>query len=75
MIRIAFHEQIEKVGVSGYIQGACDNAITTFKKLFAQLGGELPKSTASASASLLQHLLPSPLMFRWVFHDSGQVLD
>jgi len=51
MIRIAFHEQIEKVGVSGYIQGACDNAITTFKKLFAQLGGELPKSTASASAS------------------------
>jgi len=50
LIRIAFHNQIDKVGVSGYIQGACDSAITAFTKMMEQLGGELSKKASSGAA-------------------------
>ena len=43
IIRVAFHNQIDKVGVSGYFQGACDSAITAFTKIVEQLGGEVSK--------------------------------
>ena len=43
MIRVAFHNQVDKVGVSGYFQGACDSAINAFTKIVEQLGGELSK--------------------------------
>ena len=55
MIRIAFHNEIDPVGVSGYVQGATSNAINAFKKLVEQMGGDLKKSErlrlVSASAS------------------------
>jgi DNA-directed RNA polymerase subunit L len=41
IIRVAFHNEIDPVGVSGYIQGATDSAISAFKKLAEQLGGDL----------------------------------
>ena len=44
IIRVAFHNEIDPVGVSGYIQGATDNAITAFKKLVEQMGGNLKKT-------------------------------
>ena len=50
IIRVAFHNQIDKVGVSGYIQGACDSAINAFTKMVEQLGGELSKKVSSAAA-------------------------
>ena len=51
MIRVAFHNQVDKVGVSGYFQGACDSAITAFTKIVEQLGGELSKSSAPVAPS------------------------
>ena len=44
IIRVAFHNEIDPVGVSGYIQAASDSAITAFKKLVEQMGGDLKKS-------------------------------
>ena len=44
IIRVAFHNEIDPVGVSGYIQGATSNAITAFKKLVEQMGGDLKKT-------------------------------
>lgn len=44
IIRVAFHNEIDPVGVSGYIQGATDNAIAAFKKLVEQMGGDLKKT-------------------------------
>ena len=44
IIRVAFHNEIDPVGVSGYIQGATDNAVTAFKKLVEQMGGDLKKT-------------------------------
>jgi DNA-directed RNA polymerase subunit L len=44
IIRVAFHSEIDPVGVSGYIQGATHNAITAFKKLVEQMGGDLKKT-------------------------------
>jgi DNA-directed RNA polymerase subunit L len=44
IIRVAFHNEIDPVGVSGYVQGATQNAITAFKKLVEQMGGDLKKS-------------------------------
>ena len=44
IIRVAFHNEIDTVGVSGYIQGATDSAISAFKKLVEQLGGDLKKT-------------------------------
>ena len=44
IIRVAFHNEIDPVGVSGYIQGATDNAISAFKKLVEQMGGDLKKT-------------------------------
>ena len=44
IIRIAFHNPIEVVGVSGYLQGATDNAIQAYKQIMSQLGGDIPKS-------------------------------
>ena len=43
IIRVAFHNEIDPVGVSGYVQGATQNAITAFKKLVEQMGGDLKK--------------------------------
>jgi DNA-directed RNA polymerase subunit L len=52
LIRIAFHNPIEIVGVSGYLQGATDNAIQAYKQIMSQLGGDIPKSVpVSVSAS------------------------
>ena len=50
LIRIAFHNPIEVVGVSGYLQGATDNAIQAYKQIMSQLGGDIQKS-ASKSVS------------------------
>jgi DNA-directed RNA polymerase subunit L len=44
LIRIAFHSPIEVVGVSGYLQGATDNAIQAYKQIMSQLGGDIQKS-------------------------------
>jgi DNA-directed RNA polymerase subunit L len=44
IIRVAFHSEIDPVGVSGYVQGATQNAITAFKKLVEQMGGDLKKT-------------------------------
>ena len=43
IIRVAFHNEIDPVGVSGYVQAASDNAITAFKKLIENMGGDLKK--------------------------------
>jgi len=43
IIRVAFHNEIDPVGVSGYVQGATDAAISAFKKLAEQMGGDLKK--------------------------------
>jgi DNA-directed RNA polymerase subunit L/DNA-directed RNA polymerase alpha subunit len=44
IIRVGFHNEIDPVGVSGYIQNATENAITAFKKLFEDMGGNLKKT-------------------------------
>jgi len=44
LIRVAFHNPIEVVGVSGYLQGATDNAIQAYKQIMSGLGGDVPKS-------------------------------
>ena len=44
LIRIAFHNPIEVVGVSGYLQGATDHAIQAYKQIMTQLGGDIQKS-------------------------------
>ena len=44
LIRVAFHNPIEVVGVSGYLQGATDNAIQAYKQIMSQLGGDIQKS-------------------------------
>ena len=44
LIRIAFHNPIEVVGVSGYLQGATDYAIQAYKQIMSQLGGDIQKS-------------------------------
>ena len=44
LIRIAFHNPIEVVGVSGYLQGATGNAIEAYKQIMSQLGGDIQKS-------------------------------
>ena len=44
IIRIAFHNPIEVIGVSGYLQGATDNAIQAYKQIMSQLGGDIPVS-------------------------------
>jgi DNA-directed RNA polymerase subunit L len=58
IIRVAFHNEIDPVGVSTYIQGAANDAITAFKKLVEQMGGDLKKtervrlSSGTMSASM-----------------------
>ena len=52
IIRLAFHNEIDPVGVSGYIQTATDNAISAFKKLVEQMGGNLEKSERLRLSSL-----------------------
>ena len=44
LISVAFHNPIEVVGVSGYLQGATDNAIQAYKQIMSQLGGDIQKS-------------------------------
>jgi DNA-directed RNA polymerase subunit L len=51
IIRVAFHNQIDKVGVSGYFQGACDSSINAFTKMMEQMGGEVSKISSSAEKS------------------------
>ena len=48
LIRIAFHNPIEVVGVSGYLQGATDYAIQTYKQIMTQLGGDIQKSESGS---------------------------
>jgi DNA-directed RNA polymerase subunit L len=48
LIRIAFHSPIEVVGVSGYLQGATDNAIQAYKQIMTQLGGDIQKSVSKS---------------------------
>ena len=50
LIRIAFHSPIEVVGVSGYLQGATDNAIQAYKQIMTQLGGDIQKSVSKSEA-------------------------
>lgn len=50
LIRIAFHNPIEVVGVSGYLQGATDNAIQAYKQIMGQLGGDIQKSVSKSEA-------------------------
>ena len=50
LIRIAFHNPIEVVGVSGYLQGATDNAIQAYKQIMSQLGGDIQKSVSKSEA-------------------------
>jgi DNA-directed RNA polymerase subunit L len=51
LIRVAFHNPIEVVGVSGYLQGATDNAIKAYKQIMSQLGGDIKKSESKPSES------------------------
>jgi len=44
LIRIAFRDPIESVGVSGRFQGAASNAIHAYSEILKQLGGELAKT-------------------------------
>jgi DNA-directed RNA polymerase subunit L len=50
LIRIAFHSPIEVVGVSGYLQGATDNAIQAYKQIMTQLGGDIKKSVSKSES-------------------------
>ena len=50
LIRVAFHSPIEVVGVSGYLQGATDNAIQAYKQIMTQLGGDIQKSVSKSEA-------------------------
>jgi hypothetical protein len=59
IIRVAFHNQIDKVGVSGYFQGACDSAINAFTKIMEQMGGEVSKGSSSAEKSTMASLKKS----------------
>ena len=52
LIRIAFHNQIEVVGVSGYLQGVTDNAIQAYKQIMSQLGGDIKKSESKPESKL-----------------------
>ena len=51
LIRIAFHNPIEVVGVSGYLQGATDYAIQAYKQIMSQLGGDIQKSEKKSRES------------------------
>lgn len=67
IIRVAFHNQIDKVGVSGYFQGACDSAINAFTKLVEQFGGEVSKKVSyeavvpTTSSKKLSSKTPAPV--------------
>ena len=67
IIRVAFHNQIDKVGVSGYFQGACDSAINAFTKLVEQFGGEVSKKASyeavvpTTSSKKLSSKTPAPV--------------
>jgi DNA-directed RNA polymerase subunit L len=50
LIRVAFHSPIDVVGVSGYLQGATDNAIQAYKQIMTQLGGDIQKSVSKSEA-------------------------
>ena len=52
IIRVAFHNQIDIVGVSGYVLAATDNSITAFKKLIEQMGGSIKKGERLSSSAL-----------------------
>ena len=51
LIRIAFHNPIEVVGVSGYLQGATNYAIQAYKQIMSQLGGDIQKSEKKSRES------------------------
>lgn len=52
IIRLAFHNEIDPVGVSGYVQAATNNAINAFNKLVEQLGGDIKKSERARLSSV-----------------------
>ena len=54
LIRIAFHSPIEVVGVSGYLQGATDNAIQAYKQIMTQLGGDIQKSESKSEKKSME---------------------
>jgi len=54
LIRIAFHNPIEVVGVSGYLQGATDNAIRAYKQIMGQLGGDIQKSESKSEKKSME---------------------
>lgn len=60
LIRIAFHSPIEVVGVSGYLQGATDNAIRAYKQIMSQLGGDIQKSESKPDSNSEKKLMKSP---------------
>jgi DNA-directed RNA polymerase subunit L len=60
IIRVAFHNQIDKVGVSSYIQGACDSAINAFTKMVEQFSGESSKTTKTPAAAVATATAASP---------------
>jgi len=51
LIRISFHNTIEVVCVSGYLQGATDYAIRAYKQIMSQLGGDIQKSEKKSRES------------------------
>ena len=54
LIRIAFRDPIEAVGVSSRFQGAADNAIHAYSEILKQLGGELAKTGLGSQSELQQ---------------------
>jgi DNA-directed RNA polymerase subunit L len=51
LIRIAFRDPIESVGVSGYFQKAAQNAIHAYTQLLGNFGGELAKSSSDSQVA------------------------
>lgn len=51
LIRIAFRDPIESVGVSGYFQKAAQNAIHAYSQLLGNFGGELAKSSSESQVA------------------------
>jgi DNA-directed RNA polymerase subunit L len=59
LIRIAFRDPIEAVGVSSRFQGAADNAIHAYSEILKQLGGELAKTGLGSQSEPQQQQQPT----------------
>jgi DNA-directed RNA polymerase subunit L len=60
LIRIAFRDPIEAVGVSSRFQGAADNAIHAYSEILKQLGGELAKTGLGSQSEPQQQQQQQP---------------